>query len=64
MITKSKTNIILRFFLDCDNLIKDEINNYKTEFSINSVSKDGKKKTNLKRLNLPNPQTKSTSQNI
>jgi hypothetical protein len=44
MITKSKTNLILRFFLDCDNLIKDEINNYKTEFSINSVSKDGKKK--------------------
>ena len=35
--------------------------NYETEFSINLVSK-GEKKTNLKKLNLPNPKTKSTSQ--
>ena len=43
MITKSKTNLILRFFLNRDNLIKGETNNYKTKFSINSVSKDEKK---------------------
>jgi hypothetical protein len=59
---KIKHQLNTEIFLDRDNLIKyEKKTNYETKFTINPVSKD-EKKTDLKKLILPDPQTKSTSQ--